>query len=72
MYYSNSLLSANHMVKGNYVGRSNYPKKTICLKCQSLFTGKIKKNIFNLLSAKSTKWLVEVKGGMVNLYHFLG
>ena len=35
------------------------PEETICMKCQSLFSGKNKKNIVNLLSAK----LAQIESG---------
>ena len=35
---------------------------TICMKCQSLFSGKNKKNIINLLSAEFANSMVKIKG----------
>ena len=37
------------------------PKQTICMKYQILFSGKIKKNIINVLSAQSVQRVVTVK-----------
>ena len=37
------------------------PEETICLKCQSLFSGEIKKNIVNLSSAELAQRVVKVK-----------
>ena len=37
------------------------PQETICMKCQCLFSGKNKKNIFNLLSAKFAQRVAKVK-----------
>ena len=39
------------------------PVETICMKCQILFSGKIRKNIFNLLSAELAKRVVKVLDG---------
>ena len=36
------------------------PKETICMTCQSLFSGKDKKNIINLSSAESAQRVVKV------------
>ena len=40
---------------------SKHIKQTICMKCQSLFSGKNKKNIINLLSAEFAQRVVKVK-----------
>ena len=36
------------------------PKETVCIKCQSLISGKSKKNNINLLSAKFAQTVVKV------------
>ena len=36
------------------------PKETVCMKCQILFSGKNKKNIINLSSAKNAQRVVKV------------
>ena len=43
------------------------PKETICMKSQSLFSGKNKKNIINLSSAEFAQSVVKVK--MHTKYH---
>ena len=45
-------------------------KKTICLKCQTLFYGKSKKNIINL-SAELGKRVVKVKFHILKLSFYL-
>ena len=37
-----------------------FPKETICMKCQILFSGKNKKNIINLSSAENAQRVVKV------------
>ena len=45
------------------------PMETICMKCQSLFSGKNEKNIINLSSAEFTQRVVKVNSAFKELNH---
>ena len=46
------------------------PEETICMKCQSLFSGKNKKNIINLSSAENAQRVVKVNNARIFFFFF--
>ena len=47
------------------------PVETICMKCQSLFSEKDKKNVINLSSAESAQRVVKVKMISANIFRVI-